>query len=130
MRGRASGSGTASPPGGREFRSIPPRKPPTRRAAFRVQCWSTWTSNGNRESNSRRINSNMKMFRAAIRFLLLVWFATQAVPVPAQPNLSGAAELEESLRKLNELGSVLMIAAHPDDERTGVLAYFARGRHM
>lgn len=72
----------------------------------------------------------MKMFRAAIRFLLLVWFATQVVPVPAQPNLSGTAELEESLRKLNELGSVLMIAAHPDDERTGVLAYFARGRHM
>ena len=72
----------------------------------------------------------MKMFRPAARFLLLVWFATQAVPVPAQPDLSGTAELEESLRKLNELGSVLMIAAHPDDERTGVLAYFARGRHM
>ncbi|HEX3945601.1 MAG TPA: PIG-L family deacetylase, partial [Rhizomicrobium sp.] len=38
--------------------------------------------------------------------------------------------LEESLQRLNQLGTVLMIAAHPDDERTGVLAYFARGRHM
>ena len=34
------------------------------------------------------------------------------------------------MRKLNELGTFLMIAAHPDDERTAVLAYFARGRHM
>ncbi|HEY1239225.1 MAG TPA: PIG-L family deacetylase [Bryobacteraceae bacterium] len=72
----------------------------------------------------------MKMCRPAARFLLLVSFVTQAVLVQGQANLSGTAEIEESLRKLNELGSVLMIAAHPDDERTGVLAYFARGRHM
>ncbi|MEI9975406.1 MAG: PIG-L family deacetylase [Ignavibacteriota bacterium] len=38
--------------------------------------------------------------------------------------------MEQSLAKLNNLGTVLMIAAHPDDEQTAVLAYFARGRHM
>ncbi len=43
---------------------------------------------------------------------------------------SGTPEIEHSLHKLNELGTILMIAAHPDDERTAVLAYFARGRHM
>ena len=43
---------------------------------------------------------------------------------------TGTPEVEHSLRRLDQLGSVLMIAAHPDDERTGVLAYFARGRHM
>ncbi|MBI3667043.1 MAG: PIG-L family deacetylase [Acidobacteria bacterium] len=32
--------------------------------------------------------------------------------------------------RLNVLGSLLMIAAHPDDENTAVIAYFARGRHM
>jgi LmbE family N-acetylglucosaminyl deacetylase len=48
--------------------------------------------------------------------------------VYAQPAPTG--DLELSLRKLNELGTVLMIAAHPDDERTNVLAYFARGRNM
>src|SRR5690349_16891082 len=48
----------------------------------------------------------------------------------AQRPFSGAAELEQDLHKLNELGTVLHIAAHPDDERTAVLAYFARGRHM
>src|SRR6478672_12868035 len=46
----------------------------------------------------------------------------------AQRDLSGAAEIELQLEKLNVLGSVLMIAAHPDDENTALLAYFARGR--
>jgi len=47
-----------------------------------------------------------------------------------QQPFSGTPGLLESVERLNQLGSVLMIAAHPDDERTGVLAYFARGRHM
>src|ERR1700749_2366580 len=50
--------------------------------------------------------------------------AQQNVPFP------GAIEVAQSLEKLNQLGTVLMIAAHPDDEQTAVLAYFARGRHM
>src|SRR5436305_6109374 len=53
-----------------------------------------------------------------------------ASPAPAQRSFSGAAEIEQSLHKLHELGTVFHIAAHPDDERTAVLAYFARGRHM
>src|ERR1051326_2550616 len=53
-----------------------------------------------------------------------------SAPVSAQRPFSGAAEIEQSLHKLNELGTVRHIAAHPDDERTAVLAYFARGRHM
>jgi LmbE family N-acetylglucosaminyl deacetylase len=53
-----------------------------------------------------------------------------ATSLSAAPAFSGSAEIEQSLHKLNELGSVLMIGAHPDDERTPVLAYFARGRHM
>ena len=72
----------------------------------------------------------MKMCRIAVRFLLLATAGSSTVLLQAQPNLSGAAEIEQSLHKLNELGSVLMIGAHPDDERTGVLAYFARGRYM
>ena len=58
-----------------------------------------------------------------------VFFAA-AASLHAQRPFSGAADLEQSLHKLNELGTVLHIAAHPDDERTAVLAYFARGRHM
>ncbi len=48
----------------------------------------------------------------------------------AQRELSGSAELKLSLEKLQVLGKVLMIAAHPDDENTAVLAYFARGKKV
>ncbi|HTQ55791.1 MAG TPA: PIG-L family deacetylase [Bryobacteraceae bacterium] len=51
-------------------------------------------------------------------------------PVRAETPFSGTPAIEQSLGKLNVLGSVLMIAAHPDDENTAILAYFARGRHM
>jgi len=52
------------------------------------------------------------------------------VPAYGQRNLSGTPEIELALHKLNVLGSVLMIAAHPDDENTALLAYYARGRSM
>src|SRR5262245_6770387 len=61
---------------------------------------------------------------------LLLGPSTLHSAASAQRPFSGAAEIQQSLNKLNELGTVLHIAAHPDDERTAVLAYFARGRHM
>lgn len=65
------------------------------------------------------------------RFLSGLVFATVLTPAGAQLRpFPGAIEIEQSLHKLNQLGTVLMIAAHPDDERTQVLVYFARGRHM
>ena len=48
----------------------------------------------------------------------------------AQRNLAGEAEIRQRLDRLDTLGSVMMIAAHPDDENTALLAYFSRGRHM
>src|SRR5690554_1486381 len=41
---------------------------------------------------------------------------------PKKPN---AAEIYESIKKLNVLASVLYIAAHPDDENTRLISYFA-----
>lgn len=47
----------------------------------------------------------------------------------AQPNeTENSAELQIAIEKLNVLGSVLYIGAHPDDENTGLLAYLAKGR--
>jgi LmbE family N-acetylglucosaminyl deacetylase len=63
-------------------------------------------------------------------FIAIALLLCSAARSPAQRPFSGTPDIEQSLRRLNELGSVLMIAAHPDDERTAVLAYFARGRHM
>ncbi len=42
--------------------------------------------------------------------------------------LPDAGELQTALHKLNVLGSVLYVAAHPDDENTSALAYFSKGR--
>lgn len=41
-----------------------------------------------------------------------------------------SAEIIESIEKLNVAGSVLYIAAHPDDENTSVLAYFSKGKKL
>jgi LmbE family N-acetylglucosaminyl deacetylase len=65
-----------------------------------------------------------RYFLATSLFALMPLGAQQNVPFP------GAIEIEQSLDRLNQLGTVLMIAAHPDDEQTAVLAYFARGRSM
>lgn len=51
-------------------------------------------------------------------------------PAVAQRELSGSAETRLALEKLKVTGSVLMIAAHPDDENTALLAYLARGRKV
>ncbi len=45
---------------------------------------------------------------------------------PKKPN---AAEIYESIEKLNFLGSVLYLAAHPDDENTRLISYFANDVH-
>ena len=45
--------------------------------------------------------------------------------VANQPN---AAEIKLKLKKLNFLGSVLYMAAHPDDENTRIITYLAKGK--
>src|SRR3954451_15862071 len=76
---------------------------------------------------------NLKSFTAIATVALLSSLGLSAQPVSLGAGALGSgstSDIELSLRKLNELGTVLMIAAHPDDERTNVLAYFARGRNM
>ena len=67
--------------------------------------------------------------RRVAAVLLLLGSLLVLLTAQQQP-FSGAPDLEESLHKLTQLGTVLMIGAHPDDERTGALAYYARGLHM
>src|SRR5256886_15409605 len=40
---------------------------------------------------------------------------------------SNAGEIQLALQKLNVLGRVLYIAAHPDDENTNLMAFWANG---
>jgi LmbE family N-acetylglucosaminyl deacetylase len=64
--------------------------------------------------------------RAAACALLVVGL----LPIRGQRNLTGEIEIRQALERLNTLGSVMMIGAHPDDEREQVLAYLALGRHV
>ena len=72
----------------------------------------------------------MKLLRTFSPILVVTLLACllAGTRLAAQP--ATLPDVEMSLRKLNETGTLLMIAAHPDDERTNVLAYFARGRYM
>ena len=46
-----------------------------------------------------------------------------------QPQKLNAAEIYKDLEKLNFLGSVLYIAAHPDDENTRLISYLSNQAH-
>jgi LmbE family N-acetylglucosaminyl deacetylase len=41
-----------------------------------------------------------------------------------------AAEIRQQIERLNVVGRALMIAAHPDDEQTAILAYLSKGRKV
>ncbi|MDB5011432.1 MAG: LmbE family protein [Mucilaginibacter sp.] len=66
------------------------------------------------------------MKRINLIFILLLTF-TSVFSQTAPP--ADIATIEQSLKKLNVLGSVLYVAAHPDDENTRLLAYLAQEKH-
>jgi LmbE family N-acetylglucosaminyl deacetylase len=71
------------------------------------------------------------IFPAKVKNILAgLCFVSLVIPLDAQRELSGVAADKLALEKLNVTGSVLMIAAHPDDENTALLAYLARGRKL
>lgn len=50
---------------------------------------------------------------------------TNAQGITIKPKKPDASAIYEDIKKLNFLGSVLYIAAHPDDENTTAISYFA-----
>ncbi len=56
--------------------------------------------------------------------------AGQPFDVVLQPRELGAAALGSTLQSLGTTARVLMIAAHPDDEDTQLIAWLARGHHV
>ena len=64
------------------------------------------------------------------RLLLAFILLGSLVPAFAQRELSGTPEIKLALDRLNVTASVLMIAAHPDDENTALLAWLSRGRKV
>jgi LmbE family N-acetylglucosaminyl deacetylase len=62
--------------------------------------------------------------------LAAVLLVALVAPTRAQRLFPGEIEIRQSLERLGTLGSVMMIGAHPDDDREVVLAYLSRGRHV
>lgn len=60
-----------------------------------------------------------------ISFLFLLLLITSVVGEAQTPTTFTSSELYQQVQKLQVLGSVLYIAAHPDDENTRLLAYLA-----
>lgn len=78
------------------------------------------------------MTSAVKLAFTSSRRPLALWAiaALATLPLPAQRSVAGEAKIRLMLDQLNNLGSVMMIAAHPDDENTALLAYLAKGRHV
>jgi LmbE family N-acetylglucosaminyl deacetylase len=58
-------------------------------------------------------------------FLCSLGAKISAQGITLKPKKPTASEIFEDLQKLNFLGSVLYVAAHPDDENTTAISYFA-----
>ncbi|HEY8780258.1 MAG TPA: PIG-L family deacetylase [Mucilaginibacter sp.] len=61
---------------------------------------------------------------AAFLFIFIAPFAFAQTAPPAD-----LVTIEQNFKKLDVLGSVLYVAAHPDDENTRLLAYLAQEKH-
>src|SRR3989337_3150648 len=59
--------------------------------------------------------------------LLFVLSISSVTYAQAQPD---GAQLKQKFKKLNVLGSVLYVAAHPDDENTRIIALMSNERLM
>lgn len=62
-----------------------------------------------------------------ILWLALLWTSVVQAQQAAQPS---ASEILQGLKKLNTVGSVLYVAAHPDDENTRLLSYLAKEMNL
>lgn len=62
------------------------------------------------------------------KLLVLALVLVSGALFAQSPRLNPSSELYQKIKKLNVLGSVLYVAAHPDDENTRLIAYFSNGR--
>src|SRR5882724_3978160 len=72
----------------------------------------------------------VRCWRAAVVVAILAVAGTANsadVPPLLSPEQMNASEIQLALQKLNVLGRVLYIAAHPDDENTNLMAFWANG---
>ena len=84
-----------------------------------------------RRLSSSRGRSRQKRVNILKKYIFSIFSLALFLPSPVKAQQAGipvAGELEIALQKLNVLGSVLYVGAHPDDENTAILAYLSKGR--
>lgn len=64
------------------------------------------------------------MFKNKIQYILIFLFCFEIL-LAQQPQKPNSVEIYNHIQKLNFLGSVLYIAAHPDDENTRLISYLS-----
>ena len=88
------------------------------------------THHSSAQSTVKRRGHRSRGWRTALVAAALA-IATTANSADAPPLLSpdqmNASEIQLALEKLNVLGRVLYIAAHPDDENTNLMAFWSNG---
>jgi len=68
----------------------------------------------------------MQKIQLLSALLLTAFISTSfAQGITIQPEKPTSSQIYEDIKKLNFLGSVLYVAAHPDDENTTAISYFA-----
>jgi LmbE family N-acetylglucosaminyl deacetylase len=75
----------------------------------------------------RRRISRSWLTAAAVAVTMASRTASVADAPPLFPEAMSGGEIQLALQKLNVLGRVLYIAAHPDDENTNLMAFWANG---
>ena len=63
------------------------------------------------------------------QYLLLLFSLVFCYTQAQSPQKLNSAEIHQAIKKLNFLGSVLYVAAHPDDENTRLISYFSNKVH-
>ena len=76
----------------------------------------------------------LKTFKITSFYLLAVMGLVLSTPSISQaqvaPKKPTSSDIYDGIKKLQVLGTVLYVAAHPDDENTRLISYFANARHM
>src|SRR4051812_42061565 len=73
----------------------------------------------------------MKKIILSLLFLPVAIFAPPVLVVSgAEPLMMNSSEILAGIKKLNTLGAVLYIAAHPDDENTRLITYLNKEKNI
>ena len=69
-------------------------------------------------------------FTIKLSFLFLLLTTPSVLKAQVAPKKPNSADIYDLVKKLNILGSVLYVAAHPDDENTRLISYMASERKV